>query len=155
MNKNSENAKNLDLRQSADTKDPHTYAIIGAAMEVHKTLGHGFLEAVYQEALAMEFADRQIPFQREASLPIHYKGKLLACSYRADFICFDNVLVELKALARLTSIEEAQVLNQLKATGFTKALLINFGAPRLEYKRFINSPKDDPQMAQMNTDMRH
>src|SRR5689334_12937613 len=118
-------------------RDEQTYQIIGAAMEVHRQLGHGFLEGVYQEALAMELAVRGVPFQREVELPVFYKSQRLRCGYRADFICFETVLVELKALARLTTIEEAQVLNYLKATGLHRSLLINFGAHSLEYKRLV------------------
>ena len=120
-----------------DKRDPQTYAIIGAAMEVHRQLGHGFLEAVYQEASALEYTTQDIPFAREVLLVVKYKQTPLPCHYKADFICFGEVLVEMKALARLTSIEEAQVLNYLKATGLTRALLINFGAPRLEYRRLV------------------
>ena len=120
--------------------DPKTYAIIGAAMQVHGELGCGFLETVYQEALAIEFAYRDIPFQREVALPIRYRGQLLQTSYRADFVCYGNVIVELKALAKLSSIEEAQILNYLKATEFETGLLLNFGAPSLQYKRFAHTP---------------
>ena len=120
-----------------DKRDQQTYAIIGAAMEVHHHLGHGFLEAVYQEALAKEFALRSIPFLREVELPVFYKGELLVCKYRADFICYGEVIVELKTLGVLSGIEEAQVLNYLKATGIQRALLINFGALTLEYKRLV------------------
>ncbi len=124
-----------------EPKDPQTYAIIGAAMEVHKHLGHGFLEGVYQEALALEFSQRGIPFQREFDITVSYKGALLACRYRADFVCFGDVIVELKALSALTSVEEAQVLNYLKATDYQRALLINFGAPSLQTKRLVHNYK--------------
>ena len=120
--------------------DPLTFAIIGAAMEVHKELGHGFLEAAYQAALALEFQDREIPFTAETPLPIRYKGKLLACSYRADFICFGTIVVETKAIAKLTSADSSQVLNQLKATGYKLGLLINFGGPSLEHRRLTLDP---------------
>lgn len=122
-------------------KDPETYAIIGAAMEVHSVLGCGFLEGVYHDALELEFTQRNIPYARESRIPIIYKGKTLGTPYRADFICFDSVIVELKAIKALTDIESAQVLHYLKTTSLEKTLLINFGTPRLTYKRFINSEK--------------
>jgi GxxExxY protein len=120
-------------------RDPRTYAIIGAAMEVHRQLGCGFLEAVYQEALALEFDLRQIPYQREVELPISYKGRRLAARYRADYICYDTVIVELKALSAIAGAQEAQILNYLKASGLETGLVLNFGAPSLETKRFIHS----------------
>ena len=123
----------------SDPRDPQTHAIIGACMEVHGELGSGFLEAVYQESLERELVTRGIPYAREVALPIRYKGTLLRCSYQADFICYNTVIVELKALAALSTVEHAQVINYLKATGLERGLLINFGAPQLEYKRFIRS----------------
>jgi GxxExxY protein len=121
----------------AEQKDPQTYAIIGAAMEVHRELKQGFLEPVYQEALAKELSLRFIPFEREVELTVFYKGEPLACGYRVDFICYEDVIVEVKALKALGSNEEAQVINYLKATGKQRALLINFGAFSLDYKRIV------------------
>jgi len=133
-------------------RDPQTYAIIGAAMEVHRELGCGFLEAVYQEALAIELAAREIDHQPQVELPISYKGKRLEAKYRADFVCFDSVVVELKALPGLTGIEEAQIINYLKATGLETGLLVNFGKQSLEFKRFALSHNrqhtQPPQSAQ-------
>ncbi len=119
--------------------DDRTYQIIGAAMEVHKELGCGFLEAVYQEALSLELRSRQIPFQAQAQVQISYKGQTLQKSYQPDFICFDNIIVELKALDKLSGKEESQIINYLKATGVETGLLLNFGNKSLEYKRFALS----------------
>ncbi|MBM4295708.1 MAG: GxxExxY protein [Deltaproteobacteria bacterium] len=96
-----------------DTKDPKTYAIIGAAMEVHRQLGCGFLEAIYQEALALEFTTRSIPYRREVELPVFYKEQQLKANYKADFICHDSIIVELKALSKLSGLEESQIINYL------------------------------------------
>ena len=119
--------------------DPETYAIIGAAMEVHRELGNGFLEAVYHDALSQELMLREIPFAREHPIPITYKGFALSTPYSADFLCFQSIIVELKAQRSVSEIEDAQVLHYLKATGFTRALLLNFGAPSLQLKRLIRS----------------
>ena len=118
-----------------------TYKIIGACIEVHSQLGCGFLEPVYQEALALELKERNIPFEKEKLLEIHYKRDMLSKKYIADFICFDKIIVELKALLKLTSDHEAQLLNYLKATGFELGLLVNFGTRKLEHKRMILTKK--------------
>ena len=122
-----------------DSNDPQTYAIIGTAMEVHWQLWPGFLEPVYQEALAIEFTKRNIPFQREVDIPIYYSGQKLSCTYRADFICYGEVIVELKALRQVTNIEYAQLINYLRATDMPRAVLLNFGERSLFKKRFINT----------------
>jgi GxxExxY protein len=111
------------------------YQIVGAAIEVHRHLGPGFLEPVYQEALEIELRRRSIPFQSQCRLPIHYKGEVLRKSYVADLICFDQIIAELKACDRLTGTDEAQILNYMKATGKGVGLLFNFGSLiRLEWK---------------------
>jgi len=118
-------------------RDGQTYAIIGAAMTVHRELGCGFLEAVYQEALEREFQLQNIPYEREKLLPILYRGEPLNTLYQADFVCFGSVVVELKALSELAGREESQVINYLKASGLHKALLINFGTTSLQHKRLV------------------
>ncbi|MFT4850373.1 MAG: GxxExxY protein [Sediminicola sp.] len=115
------------------------YKIIGACMEVHKYLGEGFLEPVYQEALEKELLMQGIPHVREQKLQINYKGFTLDKFYVADFVCFDSVIVELKALQALTTQHEAQMLNYLKATQLQLCLLVNFGSKSLEYKRLIKT----------------
>jgi len=117
-------------------QDPQTYAIIGAAMTVHRELGCGFLEAVYQEAMAREFTLLGIPYEREKELPIYYKNEPLNLFYRADFLCYGEIIVELKALSQLTGTETSQIINYLKAARVPRGQLINFGAPSLQYKRF-------------------
>ena len=108
-------------------------------MEVHRQLGCGFLEAVYQEALALELSERGVPYKREVEFPVFYKNNKLEALYKADFVCFDSIIVELKALSRLSRIEESQIINYLKVTGFEIGLLFNFGSNSLEYRRFIFS----------------
>ena len=103
-------------------------------MEVHRILGHGFLENVYQEALEIELKNRNIPFKKEEKINIQHKHQILNKQYIADFISYKNVIIELKALSELTSDHEAQPLNYLKATGINIGLLINFGEKSLKYK---------------------
>lgn len=114
------------------------FNIVGAAMEVHNELGSGFLEPVYQEAFEMELTDRRIPFASQAAIAIYYKGRELEKRYKADIVCYRQIIVELKSVNHLSSVEEAQILNYLKASKLRVGLLINFGTVgRLEWKRFI------------------
>ena len=108
-------------------------------MTVSNELGCGFLEAVYQEALAMEFIDCGIPFETEKRINISYKNRLLKKEYIADFVCFEQVIIETKAIAKITRIEEAQLLNYLKATNMQLGLIVNFGSTKLEWKRYANT----------------
>ena len=139
----------LDLRHAPKKRqfdDAQTYAVIGAAMEVHRVLGCGFLEAVYRAALAQEFELRGVNFRSEMSISIQYKQRTLPLGYRADFICFGEVLVEAKALGGLGPIEEAQLLNYLKGSGLKRGLLLNFGTTSLQYRRMVRTldAGDDP-----------
>ncbi len=119
-------------------RDPKTYAIIGAAMKVHGELGPGFLEAVYHDALAIELDQLDISFGQEVELPIFYRDIKIKSKYKADFICFDRyVLLEIKAIKSLSQVEDAQIINYLKATKVPVGLLINFGVGSLQFKRFI------------------
>ena len=129
----------MDTKTGTEQRDPQTYAIIGACMAVHSELGHGFLEAVYQEALAIELDERNVPYEREKQLPIFYRGRQLKTHYQADFVCYGSVIVELKALSSLEGVHQAQVINYLKATDIERGLLINFGTAKLEYQRLIRS----------------
>jgi len=133
-------------------KDSQSHAIIGAAMEVNRELGFGFLEAVYQCALALEFQEREIPFRAEVPLPMRYKGKLLTCGYRADFICYEDFLVETKAIAELTRADDAQLINDLKATGVQRGLPLNFGAPSLQFKRLVRTASENLRKSAKSAD---
>ncbi len=130
-----------------DQRDQRTYTVIGAAMEVHRQLGCGFLENVYQAALGIELAERGIPFKCQTALPVFYKGRRLECDYKADFVCYESVIVELKAVSAVAPVHEAQVIHYLKATGMEVGLLINFGASSLQYKRLVLSrtPRPSPE----------
>ncbi len=113
-----------------------SYQVVGAAMEVHRILGPGFLEAVYEAALAQELTLRGIPFESQKRLPVHYKGALVG-DHVADFVVDKQVIVELKAVSALTQAHEAQAHNYLAATGFRLAILLNFGAASLQQKRIV------------------
>jgi GxxExxY protein len=114
------------------------YAIVGAAMDVYWQLGRGFLEPVYQEALGVEFRRRRIPFAAQEEIVIFYKGEALKKKYAADFICYGQIIIELKALEGLCGRDVGQLLNYMKATRLNIGLLINFGSPvRLEWHRYV------------------
>jgi GxxExxY protein len=135
--RNSAHKSQGEARMDLLYKD-EVYQIIGAAIEVHRELGPGFLEAVYQEALEIELAERGIPFEAQKSLKIRYKGRQLKKEYIADLICHDKIIIELKAMDKLSSRETAQLLNYLKATGLRVGLLVNFGSEGvLEWERRI------------------
>jgi len=113
------------------------FKIVGACMAVHNELGSAFLEPVYQEALALEFQKLNIPFSKEHRLDIYYKEALLDRRYYADFLCYNQIIVELKACKALNDQHTAQALNYLSALKLNLALIVNFGAPRLQWKRVI------------------
>ena len=115
-----------------------SYAIHGALFAVHRELGVGFLERVYQDALEYEFRERGIPYEREKKIQIMYKGKPLGEPYRADFVCYDKIIVELKALSELDGAHRAQVINYLKANKMKLGLLINFGETSAKVERILN-----------------
>ena len=115
-----------------------SYAIVGACIAVHKELGQGFLESVYQEAVEITFNKEAIPFVREQELNISFNGQLLEKKFYVDFLCYDQIIVELKAVKALDQNHEAQVINYLKASNKPLGILINFGEKSLVYKRLIN-----------------
>ena len=113
-----------------------TYQIIGAAMKVHRELGPGFTEKVYQEALAIEMKDQNIPFEREVTLHAAYRGTTLEGTFVPDFICYDKIIVELKATKELTDVHRSQAINYAKVAGYKLSLLLNFGEISLAHERF-------------------
>ena len=122
-----------------DANDSRTYAIIGAALEVHRVLGTGFLELLYKDALEIELTRRQIPFRRELPCNIIYKGHQLRGDYRVDFTCYEAVVLEIKARSVVGPADHAQILGYLAATKLQVGLLLNSGTPRLEHKRFVRT----------------
>ena len=122
--------------------EEETFRIRGCLLNVHKELGCGFLEKVYQEALELEFIAEQIPFVREKTLNIFYRGIQMKQEYIADFVCYDKIIVELKAVTELTDIHRAQVFNYLKATNLDLGLLVNFGETSLKIERLFNYRKN-------------
>jgi GxxExxY protein len=119
--------------------DPRTYAIIGAALEVHRVLGTGFLELLYKDALQIELNRREIPFLRELPCNISYKGHQLRGDYKVDFVCFDGIVLEIKARSLTGPADHAQVISYLAATKLSIGLLLNFGTAKLEHRRFIRT----------------
>lgn len=125
-------------------RDPQTHAIIGAAMEVHNILGPGHLEAVYQEALEIEFDLREIPHEPQPQIALEYKGRKLKKYYQPDFLVFDRVVLEIKALSCLGAVDDAQIINSLKCCRRELGLLFNFGELSLEWRRFVNTIRNVP-----------
>ncbi|WP_321281266.1 GxxExxY protein [Marinifilum fragile] len=121
--------------------EQETYSIIGACMTVHRKLGVGFLESVYSEALAKELEKRKIPFVKEKKIELFYDGQKMIKYFKADFVCFDSLIIEIKSKSCLLKIDEQQTINYLKATKYQLGLLVNFGESSLKYKRFVNTVK--------------
>lgn len=124
-----------------------TRKIINACIEVHRELGNGFLEAVYQDALEIEFQEQGIPYRREARIPVFYKGHRLDKEYFADFICYEKVVVELKCVARLVNAHKAQVINYLYGTELPVGLLVNFAEASLKWERLTHFKEAKPSEA--------
>ena len=131
-------ARIASLHRMYDTnRDPQTFQIIGAAMEVHRTLQRGLFESFYCEALAIEFDIRKVPFEAQRPTQLEYKGRPLKSPHHMDFVCFDEVVVEVKAVSALIPADEAQLLNYLAMSKLKRGLLLNFGSKSLEYKRMV------------------
>ncbi len=118
------------------TRDELTYKVIGAAMEVHRNLGCGFTEKVYQDALEKELQIQKIPYEREVRMHVIYKNEELDSEYIPDFVCYDKIVVELKAVEELTDLHKAQTINYLHVSRMPVALLMNFGTESLEFQRY-------------------
>ena len=132
---------------NTNERDPRTHELIGAAFDVHTEVGSGFGEGVCRDAFAVELHLRGIPFQTEVPFPAFYKGHRLPAHYRADFVCFESILVEIKSLSiRTGRVEHAQMLRYLRSSGFKLALLLNFGLPSLEYRRFVMADSSHPHI---------
>ena len=114
-------------------------------MKVHSQLGSGFLEAVYEEALAKEFEKEAIPFERQVNLDLYYDGEKMKKKYRADFVCYQKIILEVKAVSRIPNIFYKQLLNYLKITEYELGMLINFGDSSLQYKRIVNTKNYNPR----------
>jgi len=125
------------MREDLLYKD-ESFEIVGAAMEVHHALGQGFIESVYQEALEIELKDRNVPFKSQSPIEIYYKNRKLTKKFIADFFCYDDIIVEIKAVSYILPEHEAQIINYLRATNVQLGLLINFGSKSLTFKRFLN-----------------
>ena len=140
--KDASNQKRIRLSEKMEARilfKDESYKIIGACFEVYKEKGSGFLEAVYQECLTMEFTDQSIPFIEKPRLRLDYKGRYLKQTYEPDFLCIDEIIVEIKAVKQLADEHRAQAINYLKSTGKQLCLLVNFGHyPKLEHERFVN-----------------
>jgi GxxExxY protein len=121
-----------------------TYLIVGACLKVHSTLGPGFLESVYQEALEIEFSKQKIEFNRQKKLPVYFNNQKLKKYFVADFVCYNQIIVEIKVIPFISKQAEFQLINYLKATNFELGLLVNFGTSSLTWKRFINTPPRNP-----------
>lgn len=132
------------------TNDAQTYAIIGAAIEVHNVRGSGFHEIVYRDCCAIEFNSRNVPFVMEVPFPLSYKGHRVGGHYRADFICFDDIVVEIKANgSKNLPIDHAQMINYLAAAEKPRGLLLNFGGPKLTFQRFVLSSNREPKLLEL------
>ena len=127
-----------ELRMADILYKDESYKIIGACMKVHSELGAGFLESVYQEALEKQFIKEKIPYEREKITPIEFDGELLKKKFKADFICYDKIIIELKPVGYIYQNDEIQLLNYIRATKYKLGILACFGGKSFLYKRLVN-----------------